>query len=83
MKVGVKRHLNGARSLHQHSGTTIGRWLDTGDYQPGNCFWQTREQQSIAQACKRLLRKLAADCPELIPDFPLYGLRTASPQLTI
>jgi hypothetical protein len=26
-------------------GTTLGRYLDTGNYEPGNCEWMTRAQQ--------------------------------------
>src|SRR6266576_4644227 len=65
---------------YRPKGTTIGRSLDTGNYQPGNCYWQTRPQQEFQRLCKRLFRKLAADCPELIPEIPLYGLRTAGSQ---
>jgi hypothetical protein len=27
-------------------GTTLGRRGDTGDYEPGNCSWQTRKEQA-------------------------------------
>jgi hypothetical protein len=30
-------------------GTTLGRVLDMGNYEPGNCFWMTPEEQSLAR----------------------------------
>jgi hypothetical protein len=63
-------------------GTTIGRSLDAGDYTPGNCFWQARPQQDLQRLCKRLFQKLATDCPELIPEISLYGIRTAGSSQT-
>jgi hypothetical protein len=35
-------------------GTTLGRFADTGNYQPGNCAWMTRAQQEIERRKKRL-----------------------------
>ena len=66
-------------------GRTIGRNLDTGNYEPGNCCWQTRAEQGNERLYKLLLKKLALDRPEFLPEInPLYGLRTAgSPQLTV
>jgi hypothetical protein len=61
---------------YRPKGMTIGRWLDNGDYTPGNCRWQTREQQELHRFCKRILREY--------PVTALYGLRTSrSPQLAI
>jgi hypothetical protein len=61
---------------YRPKGTTIGRWFDTGNYEPGNCYWQTSEQQGLQRFCKRILREY--------PVPALYGLRTAgSPQPTI
>jgi len=31
------------------AGTSLGRILDRGDYEPGNAFWQTRAEQSLAK----------------------------------
>jgi len=63
---------------YRPKGTTIGRWLDTGNYQPGNCFWQTREQQGIHRFSKRIMKEIG------YPITALYGLRTAGrPQLTM
>jgi len=62
---------------YRPKGMTIGRNFDTGDYEPGNCTWQTRAEQSDERLYKRLLRKLASDCPELTPEINLlYGMRT-------
>ena len=36
----------GKRPSSKHS---IGRILDRGNYEPGNCFWMTHKQQSIAK----------------------------------
>jgi hypothetical protein len=30
-------------------GTSLGRILDRGDYEPSNVFWQTKEEQSLAR----------------------------------
>jgi hypothetical protein len=34
-------------------GTTLGRFGDSGDYEPGNCAWQTNQEQGTEQAKKR------------------------------
>jgi hypothetical protein len=34
-------------------GTTLGRFRDVGDYKPGNCAWQTHEEQEQARKEKR------------------------------
>lgn len=34
-------------------GTTLGRFGDTGDYEPGNCAWQTPKEQAAEQRTKR------------------------------
>jgi len=36
-------------------GTTLGRLLDLGDYEPGNAFWQTPAEQRLANKNKRSL----------------------------
>ena len=36
-------------------GATLGRILDMGSYEPRNVFWQTREEQALAQMNKRAL----------------------------
>lgn len=36
-------------------GTTLGRILDMGDYEPGNAFWQTKDEQRLARLNKRAL----------------------------
>jgi hypothetical protein len=41
-------------------GTTLGRNLDMGNYEPGNCFWQTSKEQALAKRNKRALSTLAA-----------------------
>ena len=38
-------------------GTTLGRILDMGDYEPGNAFWMTDFDQRLAQKNKRALVK--------------------------
>jgi ribosomal protein S27E len=38
-------------------GTTLGRILDMGNYEVGNCFWQTRAEQKLAAMNKRALLK--------------------------
>ncbi len=38
-------------------GTSLGRALDTGNYEPGNAFWQTQEEQLLARMNKRALMK--------------------------
>ena len=40
--------------------TTLGRVLDMGNYEPGNAFWQTPDEQKLAQQNKRALLKRAA-----------------------
>ena len=37
--------------------TSIGRILDRGNYEPGNVFWQTREEQELAKRNNRALVK--------------------------
>jgi hypothetical protein len=34
-------------------GTTLGRFMDTGNYEPENCTWQTRKEQAVEQRAKR------------------------------
>ena len=34
-------------------GTTLGRFLDTGNYEPGNVAWQTPAEQAAEQKKKR------------------------------
>jgi hypothetical protein len=46
----------GPRPSPQHS---IGRACDLADYKLGGCFWQTREEQSLAGKNKRALLKWA------------------------
>jgi hypothetical protein len=41
-------------------GKTLGRILDMGDYEPGNAFWMTSAEQSLAQRNKRALLKWAS-----------------------
>jgi hypothetical protein len=41
-------------------GTTLGRFGDTGNYEPGNCAWQNRKEQVAEQRTKRLLAVLDA-----------------------
>jgi hypothetical protein len=38
-------------------GTTLGRYLDTGDYEPGNCTWQTRAEQGAERSAKAVMRR--------------------------
>ena len=38
-------------------GTTLGRYLDLGDYDPHNCKWMTKAEQVAEQQKKRALRK--------------------------
>ena len=38
-------------------GTTLGRILDRGDYEPGNVFWMTRDEQRVAYMNNRALRR--------------------------
>jgi hypothetical protein len=38
-------------------GTQLGRFLDRGDYGPGNCAWMTRADQAAEQAKKRALAR--------------------------
>jgi hypothetical protein len=35
-------------------GTTLGRFKDLGDYKPGNCSWQTREEQWVERKKKKI-----------------------------
>jgi hypothetical protein len=39
------------------TGTTLGRILDMGDYEPGNVFYMTTAEQKLAQMNKRALSK--------------------------
>ena len=41
-------------------GTTLGRILDIGDYEPSNAFWMTSAEQSLAARNKHSLLKLLA-----------------------
>lgn len=47
-------------------GTTLGRFGDIGNYEPGNCEWQTPKQQGAEQRIKRQLRFLAVERPTVI-----------------
>jgi hypothetical protein len=38
-------------------GATLGRILDRGDYEPGNAFWMTRPEQSLAKKNNNALRR--------------------------
>jgi hypothetical protein len=38
-------------------GTTLGRFLDTGSYEPGNCAWMTSQEQGLARRNKQALVK--------------------------
>jgi len=40
-------------------GTTLGRILDMGNYEPGNCFWQTNAEQKLTGRNKRALLAFA------------------------
>jgi hypothetical protein len=40
-------------------GTTLGRYLDMGNYEPGNCKWMTLGEQG-AEMCKKNILKKAA-----------------------
>jgi hypothetical protein len=40
-------------------GTTLGRFCDVGNYEPGNCAWQTYKEQGAEQRKKNLLRAAA------------------------
>jgi hypothetical protein len=35
------------------AGTTLGRFGDVGNYEPGNCAWQTSKEQRVTQTRKR------------------------------
>lgn len=39
--------------------TTIGRILDMGNYEPGNCIWQTAKEQKLEQRNKKALLAFA------------------------
>jgi hypothetical protein len=39
-------------------GTSLGRILDMGDYEPGNAFWQTSKEQALARRNRRALSSL-------------------------
>lgn len=41
-------------------GTTLGRFGDIGDYEPGNVVWQNPKQQAAEQKVKRQLQFIAA-----------------------
>lgn len=36
-------------------GTTLGRKLDSGNYEPGNAYWQTPAQQAQERANRRMI----------------------------
>jgi len=36
-------------------GTSLGRFADVGNYEPGNCAWQTKKEQASEQKIKRQL----------------------------
>ena len=40
-------------------GTSLGRFRDLGNYEPGNCAWQTKSEQVREQQIKRFLRTVA------------------------
>ncbi len=40
-------------------GTSLGRILDLGNYEPGNCFWMTKAEQTLANQNRRRLLKWA------------------------
>ena len=42
------------------AGTTLGRFGDVGNYEPGNCSWQTWKEQREEQKNKKQLQFLAA-----------------------
>ena len=42
-------------------GTTLGRVLDMGNYEPGNAFWQTRAEQGLSRRNKKSLLKWFSD----------------------
>ena len=41
-------------------GTTLGRILDIGNYEPGNAFWMTMPDQKLANKNKKALLAFAA-----------------------
>jgi hypothetical protein len=41
-------------------GATLGRFGDVGNYEPGNCAWQTKSQQLLEAKIKRWNRQLQA-----------------------
>jgi hypothetical protein len=40
--------------------TSLGRVLDQGNYEPSNCFWQTKDEQILSQMNKKALQSFAA-----------------------
>lgn len=42
------------------AGTTLGRFGDVGNYEPGNCAWQTPKEQGAERRIKNQLKFLAA-----------------------
>ena len=43
-------------------GTTLGRILDRGNYEPGNAFWQTTEEQNLSKRNNHALLTWEAQC---------------------
>lgn len=41
-------------------GTSLGRYRDTGDYEPGNVAWMTKSEQVAEQKKKRAIAQKAA-----------------------
>jgi hypothetical protein len=41
-------------------GTTLGRYMDTGNYEPGNCQWMTGAEQGEQRRNKRAMLKQVA-----------------------
>jgi hypothetical protein len=39
------------------AGTTLGRYADQGNYEPGNCAWMTAKQQQTQKTIKRLIQQ--------------------------
>ena len=42
---------------HRPVGTSLGRILDRGNYEPGNAFWMTQQEQTLARRNNNALRK--------------------------